>query len=64
MIPIRCEGVRIPEGISVTHGFARDRVYLRCGQEIAVITLPNRNWDFELGPNPMYYEVLTREWWE
>jgi hypothetical protein len=51
----------IPEGISFTECFARDRVYIRRNNTLATITLPKSNWDFEACPFAMHYTVTERE---
>jgi|SRR5882762_3650418 len=57
----RPEGSVVPQGISLTPGPTRDRVFLRVEDTIGMITLPKPNWDFKAQPYAMYYVVRTRE---
>lgn len=59
--PIRYEGTVIPEGISYLPFGFRHRIYVRQGDTIGIITLPQEGWDFDANPWAMHWTIRERD---
>jgi hypothetical protein len=56
----RLEGEIVPQGISITDMQCRWHIYIRRGDEIAMIKLPKWCWTQHEGAGGMYYLVLNK----